>query len=108
MPSEWTARRAWRRRKVANEVLAKGLNRKLESLLEQGEDEPIDQHEADFFCECSTATCSDRIRMTVARFDAIHAHPQDYIVRPGHQDREVERVVESEPGYLIVRKLGPR
>ncbi len=105
MSNDWTARRAWRRRKVRNEVLAKGLNRKLESLLEQGEDEPVDDRAADFFCECSTATCSDRIRLTIGRYDAIHAQPQDYIVRPGHQDREVERVVESEPGYLVVRKL---
>ena len=107
MSNDWTARRAWRRRKVRNEVLAKGLNQKLESLVEQGEEEPVDQHPVDFFCECSTATCAERIRLTVARYDAIHSMPQDYIVRPGHQDQEVERVVDSEPGYLIVRKLGP-
>jgi catechol 2,3-dioxygenase-like lactoylglutathione lyase family enzyme len=102
--SDWS-NRAWRRRKVRNEVLARGLNEKLESLVEQAEPEPVGHHAVDFFCECSAAACTDRIRLTVACYDAIHEQRQDYIVRPGHQDREVERVVESEPGYLVVRKL---
>lgn len=97
--------RAWRRRKVRNEAFTRGLNEKLESLVEQAAPDPISRRPVDFFCECAMAACTERIRLTMGQYDAIHARRDDFIVRPGHEDRSVERVVESEPGFLVVRKL---
>ncbi len=99
--------RGWRnrlrRRKVAVEVQSRAANDKVEELVgEAGAD--AERERAPFFCECSDADCRRRIRITPQRWTEIHAHPRDFVVTPGHQSLDVERVVESFPGYLVVRK----
>ena len=104
MPNERSIGGSRRRRKVRNEVLSRGINEKIESLVEQGEPAPVDAQIVDFFCECAATECTERIRLSVGTYGQIHERRDDFVVRPGHQARDVERVVESEAGYLVVRK----
>jgi hypothetical protein len=90
---------------VRNELLARGINEKIQSLVELTEPAPMDQQAVDFFCECAGEQCADRIPLTVARYDEIHDRRDDFIVCSGHQVGDLERVVESEAGYLVVRKV---
>jgi hypothetical protein len=93
--------RRWR--KIRNELRSRGVNEKIESLVENSDEVGVD-HAVGFFCECADDGCRDRISISVEQYGRIHDRRDDFIVRPGHQALEVERVVESEPGYLIVRK----
>jgi hypothetical protein len=94
--------RRWR--KIRNEMLSRGVNEKIESLLAQ--DDAVSSDESlRFFCECAAADCRERVILPLERYSEIHARRDDFVVRPGHQAQDVERVVESEPGYLVVRKV---
>ena len=100
-------RRGWadrlRRRKVAVEVDSRAVNEKVEELVTEADADPETQA-APFFCECSDSSCRQRIRITPRRWSEIHQNRRDFIVTPGHQSLDVERVVESYPLYLVVRK----
>jgi hypothetical protein len=103
--SERSLGAAHRRRKVRNELMARGLNEKIESLVELSEPGPVEQQAVAFLCECADDQCAERITLTVSRYDELHHRRDDFILRPGHQGKDVERVVDSETGYLVVRKI---
>ncbi len=92
-----------RRRKVAVEVDSRAVNEKVEELVTEANAD-LETRAAPFFCECSDATCRQRIRITPQRWSEIHQNRRDFILTPGHQSLDVERVVESFPRYLVVRK----
>lgn len=99
-------RRRWRdrlRRKVVVEVESRAANAKVEEIVNEAGADP-ERDAAPFFCECSDPGCRARIRITPELWDAIHAIRSDFVVAPGHQSLDVERVVDSFPGYLVVRK----
>lgn len=57
------------------------------------------------FCECSDIDCRERVHLQPGRFDEIHADPERFVLVPGHERLDVERVVDQESDYLIVRKI---
>jgi hypothetical protein len=39
-------------------------------------------------------------------YESVRANPRRFIVKPGHERRELERVVDARDGYLVVEKVG--
>jgi hypothetical protein len=65
----------------------------------------LDSHEAiDFICECARPECADLIPMTAAEYEAIRAQSTRFAVIPGHQEPEIESIIERRPAYLVVEK----
>jgi hypothetical protein len=60
-----------------------------------------------FLCECSNRGCVDRVSLTKPEYEHVRAESDQFFVVPGHENDEVERVVEHFPEYLIVAKVGP-
>jgi hypothetical protein len=83
--------------------MSRAANDKVEEIVSEAGADP-EREPAPFFCECSDADCRRRVRITPQRWDEIHAGPRDFVVTPGHQSLDVERVVESFPGCIVVRK----
>jgi hypothetical protein len=95
------------RRMRENEELMEELNRRMERMLEEiREDEDTD---ADapiaFLCECSHLDCRERVHLEPSLFDRIHKDPDVFVLVPGHEVPDVERVVDQVSDFLIVRKL---
>ena len=90
-----------------NEELMEELNRRMERTLEEIREEDDDDPDAPigFLCECSHLDCRERIHLRPSRFDRIHRDPDVFILVPGHEIPEVERIVDQEGDFLIVRKL---
>jgi hypothetical protein len=84
-----------------NEALFRQVNERLKEL---GEGFSLVSEQADFVCECGRASCAAPIRMTLADYERIRAQPELFIIVPGHETTEVESVVETGPGYEVVRK----
>ena len=64
-----------------------------------------DDHEAiDFICECARPECADLIPMTGAEYEAIRAQSSRFAVIPGHEEPEIESIIERRPAYLVVEK----
>ena len=85
-----------------NEVVFRSLNEQIEGIaIRLGDDVPYE-----FVCECATTGCFDRLPLSIAEYEGVRATSTRFVLVPGHEDIEVERVVESRPGYVIVEKDG--
>jgi hypothetical protein len=65
-----------------------------------------DDHLYHFLCECSNRDCMLRLRMSLTDYEATRRHPARFLVAPGHELPEIERVVEQRSGYSVVEKIG--
>jgi len=59
----------------------------------------------DVICECAWRGCVKRIRMRAADYIAAHDQPNRFVVIPGHEIPEIEKVVEEHDGYSVIEKL---
>lgn len=57
-----------------------------------------------FLCECGNPACSERIALTAAALERLHAENGLFVVLPGHEIPDLEAVVDQSGGHLIVRK----
>ena len=48
------------------------------------------------FCECGRLECSERVPMTAAEYDAVRSRATTFVVAPGHEQIDVEPVVEDD------------
>jgi hypothetical protein len=57
-----------------------------------------------FRCECGQLGCNELIELTVREYEEVRASPRRFVMLPGHQIPEVETVVETFEGYIVVEK----
>ena len=62
--------------------------------------------ELELMCECGTTGCTDRVALTSDEYERLRAEPTRFVLRPGHEEDEVERVVASSDDYVIVENHG--
>jgi hypothetical protein len=85
-----------------NETVFRAANRELaEADKEAGGDGPLE-----VLCECGQESCDSLISLTVAEYDGIHAQDDRFVVVPGHENPQIESVVERRERYLVVDKFG--
>jgi hypothetical protein len=58
-------------------------------------------------CECSRTGCTAPIAVDPSTFDRVRDHPLQFLVAHGHEDVELETVIETKPDYLVVEKHRP-
>ena len=59
-----------------------------------------------YVCECGAATCSDFVHLTTEEYESVRQHSTRFVLLPGHDIPEVERVVHEGEGYIVVEKIG--
>ena len=91
-----------KRRLAHNEALARRMNEALEA------NSPGERSSPGWFiCECSRPQCTDYIvEITPRDYERVRQHPRRFILRPGHENGEVESMVEAHDGYVVVEKEG--
>ena len=90
-------------RLAANETLFRDVNERVADVAEEFvEVESTDPVE--FTCECGRATCTKQIALTLVEYEALRTVSTHFAVVPGHEQPEIERVVERHPNYLVVEK----
>lgn len=60
----------------------------------------------DFLCECGDPVCAQRVPVALANYEELRSSPVRFVVVPGHEIPDVERVVETTPDYNIIEKFG--
>jgi hypothetical protein len=85
-----------------NEALFRDVNEAIESGRWLGEEAAPTA----FRCECGHLGCSAMIELSPREYERIREHPKWFAVAIDHQMPEVEHVVQTHPGYLVVEKLG--
>lgn len=59
-----------------------------------------------FLCECANLNCIETIEVPLGEYEQVRRVPTHFVVRPEHVIRDVELVVASGPGYVVVEKFG--
>lgn len=59
-----------------------------------------------FHCECGRASCVEAIEIAPARYEEIVRQRYCFVVIPGHEEPQIERIVKTEPDFLVVEKIG--
>jgi hypothetical protein len=85
-----------------NEELFQEVNRQIEKLEETfGRPETLA-----ILCECSKKRCLEGLEVEPAAYQRVRSNPLLFFLVPGHEDMEVERVIERSAGFLVVQKTG--
>jgi hypothetical protein len=97
---------ARRVRAAKNQSLLREVNERIERLAEGMRVAPSGNAEIDLACECMDETCTERVTMTIAEYEAVRSDSNMFFVRQGHHYPDVEELVREEPAYIVVRKIG--
>jgi hypothetical protein len=94
-------------RRAENEALFRDINERVRGFRDQaGETFGAQDELVEFLCECARQDCLEKLRLTAAEYESVRAVPTDFVVVPGHEVAEIERVVSENPRFSIVRKTG--
>jgi hypothetical protein len=81
-----------------NELVFRRLNDEIEQLSERWRHEVMDA-----FCECGDPDCLDHLPVRLAQYQDVRDN-RHFLVRPGHEIADVEKVVERYPDFVVVEK----
>lgn len=90
-----------KRRLAENQALFREINERIEA---NAETQGSDQHAYEFVCECSSRECFERFELTLAEYGRVRDRPQRFIVLSGHEQPDIEDVVERHGAVVIVEK----
>ena len=97
---------AERERRAKNEALFREVNERIEEVSNRlagaGDDDSLLNG---FVCECSRGDCTELLHVTVGQYEQVRENPRRFLVLPGHEDSEVDRVVERHKEYFVVEKV---
>jgi hypothetical protein len=93
-------------RVARNEALFREFNERVEDVAEAFDPrEEGDSLRIDFVCECGNLDCLERLELTRAAYEEVRSDPKRFVVAPGHENTQVERVVGRGKGYFVVEKF---
>ena len=89
-------------RAARNEEVFRQINERIE----QGAEQHRVEAPLSFHCECARASCVRTIDVPTAEYERVVNERYHFIMIPGHEQPEIERVVESRSDYIVVEKIG--
>jgi hypothetical protein len=94
-------------RQARNEGLIRQVNEQIERVDKEADARgwAPDGGYFEFHCECGRGElCEEKVRMTLREYEVVRAQDDRFAVWPGHEDAEVERVVERSDRFVVVDK----
>lgn len=86
-------------RLARNQVLFREVNERIREVLDSPDGYPVD-----FMCECSRDDCTATIALDRDEYEAVRSNGSLFLVVPGHELLEVERVVDENGRFTLVQK----
>jgi hypothetical protein len=92
----------WEQRAARNEALFREVNENIAGLEERhgSVEGPV------FICECANPDCTEQLDVEAEIYQHVREQPRWFVLLPGHEDPQIERVVERHSGFLVVEKIG--
>ncbi|MDB5182783.1 MAG: hypothetical protein JWO47_567 [Candidatus Saccharibacteria bacterium] len=89
-----------------NERMNKGIHSLKKIATEEGQftDVPDLKKSLYYCCECADENCRDRIKISSSTYAKLHGKNNSFVIIPGHNVKEIERVVLRRPNYEVVEK----
>jgi hypothetical protein len=85
-----------------HQVLFRAVNEHIAELCTDGAEVSVSL----FLCECSSEACAEALEITAAEYERVRTDGARFVVLPGHQLSDLERVIEGSSRFLVVEKLG--
>jgi hypothetical protein len=89
-------------RAAQNEEIFRQINEQIE----EGAEQHGVSSSLPFHCECGRSRCTETVELAPAVYERIAANPLHFVVKPSHQIPELERVIDTRAGYVVVEKVG--
>lgn len=90
-------------RLAQNEAFFRSVNERIRDIADQ---HGADPHNYEFLCECSDATCVERVTLSLHEYEAVRADATRFVLAEGHSDATIENVVKTAPEHVVVEKVG--
>ena len=88
-----------------NEALLRTVNERIRAIDETAEGWAGADERFMFQCECGdTEGCDEQVEMTLAEYERARRQRDRFAVAPGHENAEIERVVERNERFAVVDK----
>jgi hypothetical protein len=92
------------KRRAENEVVFKERNDAVKNLAKVVLAATRDDFKLKFCCECANEDCREMIEMKVGDYERVRGSSREFIIKPGHEQPDIERVVRHH-GYNVVEKF---
>jgi hypothetical protein len=92
-----------RQRLAQNEEAFREINERITMRVERFQ--YLDTVVQTVICECSDEKCVERVSLTPKEYRFVRSKPDRFVVAPGHDEPEIERVIYRHDRYWVVEKL---
>ena len=86
-----------------NDSLFREVNDRLRELAGDPGVRPLS---AQYLCECVDDACLELIELTPEEYETIRSYRGAFVVFPGHERREVNRVLERNDRFVLIERPG--
>jgi hypothetical protein len=87
-------------RRATTEALFRDVNERIAESAER-----FDATATDFVCECSDPNCTHRVPASLSEYEKVREDPATFLLVPGHEHKDIERVVSDRGRFRIVEKV---
>jgi hypothetical protein len=87
-------------RRAVTEALFRDVNERIAESAER-----FDASGTEFVCECADPSCTHRIEASLEEYEEVRAEPTTFLLVPGHEQGDIERVVSDRGRFHIVEKV---
>ena len=94
-------------RQARNETLHREVNERLAQMDKRADAAwATDDERFEFLCECDRGDgCDTRLRMKLTDYERVREQDDRFAIARGHENLDIERVVDEGDGYLVVDKI---
>ena len=85
---------------IENEKLFRDVNERVAQL--QGS---FSGPDPEWVCECGDETCFEKVAVSIEEYEQVRQRGDWFVILPGHEKLDVERVVRENRAFLVVEKL---
>lgn len=87
-------------RRATTESIFRNVNERIAESAQR-----FDADEAEFVCECDDRSCTHRLEASLDDYERVRTKPTRFLTAPGHEDEEIEKVVQRRGPYQVVEKF---
>ena len=87
-------------RRARTEALFRDVNERIAESAQR-----FDAHTTQFVCECADANCTHRLEATLTEYEEVRSDGATFMLAPGHENIDIERVVERRSRFNVVEKV---
>jgi hypothetical protein len=96
-------------RRAKNESLFREVNERVEEVTTGLQAVRFDEEDGfliGFVCECDREDCAEQLEVKHSQYESVRSDPRRFLVRPGHENTDIEHVVEQHEQFWVVEKIG--